>query len=144
MSPQVLLVEPDLERRIVLSTLLAPVAHVRSAVDFITARRSLSMTRYDLLVSNIRLGDHNGLHLVYHAHATDTRSVIYAEDDYLYFARLARAAGAFCERCGRAPIALPGYLAGALPPSDRRDPAVVDRRFAPVFRGGRRCADRGE
>lgn len=143
MSTQVLLVEPDIERRILLSTPLAAAAHVFAPANFVTARRSLSTTRYDLLVVNIRLGAYNGLHLVFLAGHTDTRSVIYAEDDYLFFARLAQAAGAFCERCGRAPIALPGYLTGTLPPTDRRDPVVVDRRFAAVFRGGRRCADQG-
>jgi len=54
---------------------------------------------------------------------------------------LAQAAGAFYEHGTRAPKALPGYLTGTLPPCDRRDPTVVDRRCGQLFRGGRRSAD---
>jgi hypothetical protein len=143
MATQALLVEPDIGRRILLTAALAAFAHVCAPADFATARRTLSTTRYDLLVANIRLGAHNGLHLVYLVRDTDTRSVVYAEDDDLFLARMAQTAGAFYERCRRAPIALPGYLTGALPPRDRRNPSVVDRRGAAVFRGGRRSADFG-
>jgi hypothetical protein len=142
-STQALLVEPDIGRRLLLSAALNARAQVCAAPDFFTARRRLSATRYDLLVANIRLGAHNGLHLVYLARDTGTRSVLYAEDDDLFLGLMAQAAGAFYVRCGSVPIALPGYLTGALPPSDRRDLASVDRRSASMFRGGRRSADIG-
>ena len=143
MPPQALLVEPEIERRKLFTAALAPVAYVCAPADFVTARRSLSTARYDLLVANIRLGAYNGLHLVYLARDSDTRSLLYADDDDLFLARTAQAAGAFYERSGRVSIALPGYVTRALPPSDRRDPAVVDRRCTVIFRGGRRSADTG-
>ena len=39
-----------------------------------------------------------------------------------------RRAGAFYEVVDRLPVTLTAYLSGNLPPSDRRDPAVPDRR----------------
>jgi hypothetical protein len=141
MPTQALVVEPDIGRRVLLLAALAGVAQVCAAPDFFTARRRLSAMRFDLLVANIRLGAHNGLHLVYLARDTGTRSVVYAEDDDLFLGRMGQAAGAFYVRCKCAPIALPGYLTGVLPPSDRRDLALVDRRCA--VRGGRRSADLG-
>ena len=143
MALQALLVEPDMERRMLFAAALAGVAHVCASADFVTARRSLSTARYDLLVANMRLGAYNGLHLVYVARDTDTRSLVYTEDDDLFLARTAQAAGAFYERSRRVSIALPGYVSRWLPPGDRRNPAVVDRRGAAIFRGGRRCADLG-
>jgi hypothetical protein len=136
-----LLVEPDIERRSLLSTTLSTVARICAPDDFVTAKRLLSTTRFDMLVANIRLEAYSGLHLVYLVRDSDTRSVVYADDDDLYLARIAQSAGAFYERGGRVAMALPGYLSAGLPPTDRRDPAVVDRRSLVMFRGGRRSAD---
>jgi len=47
--------------------------------------------------------------------------------------------GAFYESGTRLMRALPGYVRGALPPRDRRDILVFDRRISP--RGGRRAVD---
>jgi DNA-binding NtrC family response regulator len=137
-----LLVEPDIGRRMLLSSALGGGTHICAPADFVMARLCLSTTRYDLLVANIRLGAYNGLHLVYLIRGSHTRSVVYAEHDDLFFARTAQTAGAFYERFRRTPAALRGYLAGSLPPSDRRDPAIVDRRCPSMFRGSRRSADR--
>ena len=68
-----------------------------------------------------------------------TRCVVYADAQDLLLAREAQAAGAFFELKPRLLAALPGYVRGRLPPHNRRDPAVFDRRR--VFRGGRRCVD---
>src|SRR4051795_2031586 len=141
MPTHALLVEPDIGRRMLLAAALATVAHVCAHVDFVAARRSLSAQRYDLLAANICLGDYNGLHLVHLLRDTDTRCVVYVNDHRLSLGRTAQAAGAFYEHGTRAPKALPGYLTGTLPPCDRRDPTVVDRRCGQLFRGGRRSAD---
>jgi hypothetical protein len=138
-----LLVEPDTVRRILFSAALGSVARVCAPEDFVTARRTLTQMRFDLIVANICLGAYNGLHLVHLVRDTDTRCVVYTHDDSLSLGRLAQATGAFYEHYTRAPKALPGYLTGALPPRDRRDPTVVDRRCGPLFRGGRRSADDG-
>jgi hypothetical protein len=136
-----LLVEPDVERRSLLSATLSTVAIVWAPDDFLTAKRLLSTTRYDLVVANIRLEAYSGLHLVYLVGEGHTRSVVYADHDDLYLARTTQAAGAFYERGARIAGALPSYVSADLPPRDRRDPAVVDRRSAVMFRGGRRSAD---
>ena len=141
MPPRALLVDLDTGRRSLLAAALGAVAHVDAPEDFASAHRCLSTTRYDLLATNIRLAAYNGLHLVYIARLSQTRCVVYAEDEDLFLARLAQAAGAFYEHCGRVAFALPRYPIVELPSSDRRDPAVVDRRSPAIFRGGRRCAD---
>ena len=142
-SCQALLVEPDIGRRVLFSAALSAVAQVSAQADFVTARRSLSTTRYDLLVTNIRLEAYNGLHLVYLARNTETRSVVYAEAMIYFSPVLHRAPGRSTNAAGGCRLHCRAMLTSALPPSDRRDPAVVDRRRAVIFRGGRRSADLG-
>ena len=139
MRPRVLLVEPDSENRDALAAPMATIAELDVHAEFSTARVSLSTMRYDLLVTNIRLGQYNGLHLVYIARERGTRCVVYEDHTDPFTAREAQSAGAFYESRQRLPIALPNYLLRVLPTVDRRNPGIADRRVTP--RGGRRCTD---
>jgi hypothetical protein len=65
---------------------------------------------------------------------------VYSDALDVGFAREAQLAGAFYEVRTSLPAALISYLrAPALPPRDRRDPEMRDRRA--TFRGGRRGSD---
>jgi hypothetical protein len=121
------------------------VVRVEPCVDFPAARAKLFTTSFDFLVSNLRLGAYNGLHLVHlvlSEPGLPTRYLVYG-DGAQWLAREAQRLGAFYEFPVRLPHALPAYLQALLdarlPALDRRDPGVPDRRGA--FRGGRRRAD---
>jgi hypothetical protein len=135
----VLVVEPDAEAQALLQNAWASVAHVRGCSDFRTARRQLFQHPPDLLVTNVCLQEFNGLHLVHLAAAAalKTRSIVYAKDLDLGLAREVQAAGAFYERADRLSYILSSYSRKTLPPRDRRDPALIDRRLC-SYRGGRR------
>lgn len=125
-----------------LSTLqraLEPVAEVEWCAEFHDARARVLTRAPDFLVTNLRLHDYNGLHLVLLAAGTGTRCIVYAAQDDFVLAREAQSLGAFYERLPRLPFALRSYLSATLPPRDRRTVAVLDRRIP--FRGGRRCTD---
>jgi DNA-binding NtrC family response regulator len=137
----VLLVEPNPRVADIVQEAIRPMAQVYHHPDFESARRRLGTMRFDFVVSNLRLGAFNGLHLTYAASAnTPARCVIYTEAREPALAQDVRRAGAFYEVVDRLPVTLPAYLAGDLPPADRRDPALPDRRVP--FRGGRRVWDR--
>jgi len=135
----VLIVEPDADAQAALQSAWSSVAHVQGCSDFRTARRQLFEHPPDLLVTNVHLQEFNGLHLVHLAAtaALKTRSIVYAVELNLALAREAQAAGAFYERADRLPYILASYTRKTLPPRDRRDPALIDRRLA-SDRGGRR------
>jgi hypothetical protein len=109
--------------------------------DFHCARTHLLDSPPDILVTNLRLIDYNGLHLVLLAQAADprTRCIVHTDRVDLLLIREAQANGAFFEHTSRLPHALAAYLDAPLPDHDRRDPQRFDRRAA--FRGGRRAAD---
>src|ERR1700731_3798576 len=90
----------------------------------------------------LRQTKYNGLNLVYLAAGAGlpTRSIVYTEADDTGMAREIRAAGAFYEVRPRLPAALPAYLSAVLPPVDRRDVGVYDRRRDGRC-GGRRAVD---
>jgi len=137
----VLLVEPNPRVADIIQESIRPLAHVYHHLEFESARRRLSTVRFDFVVSNLRLGAFNGLHLAYAVNAVaTTRCIVYTESREPALAQDVRRAGAFYEVSDRLPVTLPAYLAGHLPSADRRDAAVPDRR-AP-FRGGRRSWDR--
>lgn len=139
--PVVLLVEPNPSVADMIEESIRPLAQVYFHREFESARRQLAAQRFDFIVSNLRLRSFNGLHLAYAANAVaPTRCVIYTESREPALAQDVRRAGAFYEVVDRLPVTLTSYLAGNLPPTDRRDPGVPDRR-AP-FRGGRRIWDR--
>jgi DNA-binding NtrC family response regulator len=138
---RVLLVEPDDARRRHLRDVVRAAAEIDDVADFLVARRQLISKPYDWLLTNIRLGAFNGLQLVHLAETSQRpiRSLVYEDHRDLWLAREAQRVGAFYESSGRVDRALLGYLRGALPPHDRRNPAEPDRRIP--SRGGRRSTD---
>jgi hypothetical protein len=138
---RLLLVEPDA----VVSQWLRPtfdrISKATICGDFLSARSQLLSAAPDILVTNLRLGEYNGLHLVLLATSDRgvTRSVVYSDRPDAYLIREAQNLGGFFERTERLPYALPGYVHFALPEKDRREASRYDRRAA--FRGGRRGAD---
>src|SRR5204863_9099611 len=98
-------------------------------LDFESARRRLGAMRFDFVISNLRLGAFNGLHLTYAATATaPVRCIVYTDAREPALAQDVLRAGAFYEGTDRLPVTLTAYLSGELPPTDRRDPAKPDRR----------------
>jgi len=139
MLQRILLVEPNADRRQAFASILAAGATVQACADFEAARRTLAGTPCDLLITQLRLGPFNGLHLVYLARARLIRSLVYEGQSDLFLAREAQSAGAFYETVERLPLVLLNYVMLELPPVDRRDPVQPDRRA--MRRGGRRAAD---
>ncbi|HEY7290947.1 MAG TPA: hypothetical protein VH583_14005 [Vicinamibacterales bacterium] len=138
---RLLLVEPEATTCRDIQHACADLARVVVARSFHDARAHLGDWRPDALVTNMRLGDYNGLHLVLLARCADQRMrcVVYSDRPDTYLVREAQSVGAFFERTERLIHALPAYCRAALPPKDRRAPDGRDRRA--VFRGGRRSAD---
>jgi len=138
---KVLLVEPDRHAMAALEQTWSLVSFVECCRDFQTARRKLLAYEPNLLVTNLHLKAFNGLHLVYLAAASGlkTRSVAYANVHDPELARETQTAGAFYERLPRLPFVPRCYAFQMLPPTDRRDPGVVERRQ--TFRGGRRVPE---
>jgi hypothetical protein len=135
----ILLVDPDTESLRAAQKALRFVADVEVSSTFAAARARIVSNPPDLLVTNLRLQAYNGLHLVHMAPAC-TRCIVYSNHDDLLLAREVQAAGAFYERSKRLPRSLAAYVYALLPPHDRRNLTVLDRRDR--FRGGRRSADR--
>lgn len=141
--PRLLLVEPDTRRLFALSASVAQHAHVDVASNFFEARAHLdSGPPYDLLITNLRLGEYNGIQLAYMVRlaGAQTHVLVHAEARDLASAREVQRAGALYERTDRLVVTLPAYVGVPLPPQDRRDPLQFDRRRS--ARGGRRAWDR--
>ena len=139
MPPLVLLVEPNARTSAVLQRGLVPTADVIASSSFQQARAVLRERPPDLLVTNLRLGAYNGLHLVLIA-TPGTRSVVYSTGDFDRILALeAQRHGAFYEPGARVQAALPAYLNAVLPARDRRNVSMFDRRS--LSRGGRRASD---
>ena len=141
MPGRLLLVEPNDVSRQILAAAAASIVEVESHRKFETARARLWSAPFDFLVTNVRLGAYNGLHLVYvssHGHGTP-RAIVYSDERDPGLAREVRRAGAFYEVATCLPVTLAAYVRGTLPDQDRRDPAITDRRNQ--VRGGRRCWD---
>ena len=138
---RILLVELDDAIRAALLAVVGSWAVVEPHDGFESARARLSSSTFDLLVTNLRLGEYNGLHLVILVRdaAVKTSAIVYADERDLRLASDVQRAGAFFELAHRLPISLPGYVGSALPSRDRRDPLKFDRRKSP--RGGRRAWD---
>jgi DNA-binding NtrC family response regulator len=140
---RILLVEVDDVARGRLEAAAASLGHVESHGRFENARARLFSERFDLLVTNVRLGAYNGLHLVYltsHEQGAP-RAIVYSEKRDLGLAREVQQAGAFYEVGTCLPVTLGAYVKGELPDHDRRDPATPDRRRRAGPGGGRRCWD---
>jgi len=138
---RLLLAEPDVALSRALANVCGDLAQTSICRDFPSARALLVNWPPDVLVTNLRLADYNGLHLVLLAKAarSSTRCVVHSDRPDMYLVREAQAAGAFFERTERLGHAIAGYLRAPLPLADRRDVALYDRRG--MFRGGRRAAD---
>ena len=112
MVPRILVVDPNPVRQRHLVEAIGTAGIVETASDFHTARARLVATSPDFLIANLRLGEYNGLHLVYTAASTrvPVRSFIYTEKHEAGFATEVEAAGASYEtfRSLRATIA--GHL----------------------------------
>lgn len=95
-TPHILIVEPNVRRRLTLQRALSAVADVTSCGDFQTARQHILAMAPDLLITNLRLRAYNGLHLM--ALAGDlTRAIVCVDPPDPALARTARAAGALVE-----------------------------------------------
>ena len=139
---RVLIVGPDPTLRAGLMTVAARTAYVEGCRSFNSARARLHAKAYDLIVTNARLSEYNGINLVYlsklvHASA---RAIVYDRDGDLGVAADVHQAGAFFEVAARLLVTLPSYITAPLPATDRRTPAAFDRRT--LSRGGRRLWDR--
>ena len=135
---EILLVDPSVHSSNEALSALRLLADVEVCRDFGAARDRLLHQPPDILLTNVRLHEYNGLHLVYLS-TPHTRCIVYSAHDDLVLAREVQAAGAFYERSMRLSRSLAGYLNASLPTHDRRDVGTIDRRHFP--RGGRRTAD---
>jgi hypothetical protein len=136
--PHVIIVDLDVDRVSELQRSAQTVADVDVCADFASAHEALLHDPPDFLVTNIRLGANNGLHLV-HLASGATRCIVYMDPEDPFLLREAQRLGAFVEPLRRLPFSLRAYMRAELPARDRRDPLRVDRRIVP--RGGRRAAD---
>ena len=139
MTPRVLLVDPHRDQLSQLARVLSEVAEIIPIEDFLSARREILKNPPELVVTNLRLGPYNGIHLVFLANSSHTRCLVYAQPHDVVLARQVQAAGAFYFRLEQLPFVLPAFLHLGVPVRDHRDPAVLDRRK--TFRGGRRSTD---
>jgi DNA-binding NtrC family response regulator len=141
-ASRVLVVGPDHSLRNRLVSVAARTAHVEGCPTFKAARARIETTPYDLIVTDARLSEYNGLHLVYLAKFAqpEARAVVYDREGDLGVAADVHHAGAFFEAAPRLIVSLPSYIAARLPPADRRSSVSFDRRAYP--RGGRRLWDR--
>jgi hypothetical protein len=137
----VLVVEPDLAIVRAIERSCADLAAVTACPRFADARSRVLAAPPDVLITNLRLEEYNGLHLVVLVveSGLPTRCVVHTDRPDVYLAREGQSLGAFFEQTGRLRYCLPSYLTATLPASDRRDPGRYDRRHA--SRGGRRAAD---
>ncbi len=124
----VLLVEPD----DLIASQLAESLHgvdVHRCAGFHEARERLRAEPPDLLVSNLRLREYNGLQLVYLVTAATprTRAIIYTIRLDATLARDVQRAGAFYDTADCLAISLGTFLGTQLPPHDRRDPQRRER-----------------
>jgi DNA-binding NtrC family response regulator len=138
---RLLLVEPDASVGQSLRATVERIAKTIICNDFLSARSQLLSAAPEILVTNLRLGEYNGLHLVLLATSDQagTKSIVHSNRPDPYLIREAQALGAFFERTERLRYSLAGYVRFALPPHDRRESPRYDRRT--IFRGGRRSAD---
>ena len=141
LTTHVLIVEPDrvVNRR--LQRACGRATSVTSCHDFLGARTRMLAATPDLLITNLRLNEYNGLHLVLLSHATEAppRCIVHTDRPDFRLIKEGQSLGAFFERTARLPYALPNYLHHQWPPTDNRDPSRFDRRS--LFRGGRRASD---
>jgi hypothetical protein len=141
MLRRALLVDPNAGRLDLLKAEIGELLDVTTCTDFQRARVCLLTTAPDFLISNIRLGAYNGIHLAHlavHSHL-ETRCLLYDEPVDLHLAFEAKLIGAFYETTSRVGRALASYIGSPLPAVDRRDARQLDQTMK--FNGGRRATD---
>jgi DNA-binding NtrC family response regulator len=141
-QPGVLIVDVDpLQVSTISSIVDAYGRRLVSTSDFTEARRLLHEDTFDLVVTNLRLGTFNGIHLAYLTKMARpaARVLVYAREHDRMLAAEAQAAGAFYERQDFILLSVPAFMTAMLPETDRRNADVRDRRT--MFRGGRRTTD---
>jgi DNA-binding NtrC family response regulator len=139
---QVLLVDCDPRVGAHIKQDFETIADVEVITNFPTARRRVLQRAHELLVTNLRLNEYNGLHLVYLVSTSpqsQMRCLVYSAFPDLRLIEEAQAAGALYEAASTLAYALPSYISSPLPQRDRRSPLTADRRR--VCRGGRRAPD---
>ena len=97
-------------------------------VAFETARASLTARPFDFVITNLRLSDFNGLHLVHlvSGNLRPPRCIVYTDTRDAALAREVQRAGAFYETAECLPVTLSAYLRGTLP-GERSPQSVIDR-----------------
>jgi DNA-binding NtrC family response regulator len=141
MLQHLLLVEPNDDVATILTERVRGLAEVHRHIQFESARTALLAAPWTFIATNSQLPDFNGLHLVHlaaTAHVPAT-ALVYTDHYDPHLAHEVQQAGAFYETRDGVQQALAAYLQAMLPPRDRRDPAVRDRRTR--VSGGRRCWD---
>lgn len=123
MTPKVLIVEPNIGRGVKLAHTIEAIAVPDLVADFRSARAALLANTPDFVVTNLRLGAYNGLHLVYTAASAglSTKSIVYTDQFDPGLGSEVHAAGAFYETADHLLTHLGRYLASELPSFDRRD-----------------------
>ena len=117
------------------------VARTALCRDFDGGRDALYSFHPHVLITNLRLEDYNGLHLVLLSRMLEQppRCLVHTDRPDFLLANEALSMGAFFERTERLAYGLVRFLEAELPPEDRRNPIQPDRRK--VYRGGRRAGD---
>ena len=109
---QVLFVDPDPVVRWRIQEMLEPIAAVEACSDFDDARSRLLANPPDVLVTNVRLETHNGLHLVHllRSAAAHTRCLVFGSEDDMPLQREVEAIGASFVQTYRLPDLLPAFV----------------------------------
>ena len=112
---QVLFVDPDPIVRWRVCEMLQPFAVVDACSDFDDARARVLANPPDVLVTNLRLETHNGLHLVHllRSAGAPTRCVVFGTEEDLPFAREAQVIDALFVQAYRLPDMLPAFVTEA-------------------------------
>lgn len=144
MPATVLIVDANLARGCQLGRTISSIAEVDVATTFAEARRLLAAKLPDFLVTNLRLGAYNGLHLVYTAATSHvaTHSIVYTDAPEPGLGIEVQGAGAFYETFEHLRGALPSYIGAQLPARDRRDVwrVVLESSLPPGHAAGQHVA----
>jgi DNA-binding NtrC family response regulator len=127
----VLLVDPDRDTLVSFEEVLRSrnTASVETCTDFIIARRRLIENPPELLVTNLRLGEYNGLHLVHLAATLGSRTqcVVYSDHQDALLIREVRLTGAVYVATQRVSSILASYANAELSETGARDPLGVEQ-----------------
>jgi DNA-binding NarL/FixJ family response regulator len=130
MVPRILVVEPSPARQRQLADAIGSTGTVETVADFATARTRLVTNSPDFLVANLRLGEYNGLHLVYTAASAHipVRAFIYTETQEPGFAADVEASGASYETFRSVRTTIAAHLMSDLQAPETFAPAMFHAR----------------